>query len=89
MSPVYGRASEQRDTDAFVPCFTRDAVYHWGPWDDPLPGHDEIRAKTAEKVAEQEEHPLRPRGARDHAATAGASRLPCQVEQRLGTSLNS
>jgi len=52
---VYGRAWEGQDTNAFVACFSRDAMYYWGPWDEPLRGHDEIRAKTEEKVAEQED----------------------------------
>jgi ketosteroid isomerase-like protein len=51
---AYGRAWERQDTDAFVGLFTEDALYFWGPWDEPLRGHAEIRAKTDEKVGEQE-----------------------------------
>jgi ketosteroid isomerase-like protein len=52
---AYGRAWERQDTDAFVGFFTEDALYFWGPWDEPLRGHAEIRAKTDEKVGEQED----------------------------------
>src|SRR5581483_10780945 len=52
---VYGRAWERQDVDAFVGCFTPDTVYYWGPsWDEPLRGHDEIRARTEEAIADQE-----------------------------------
>ena len=42
---VYGRGGiwERQDVDAFVACFTEDAVYQWGPFGDPLRGHPEIR----------------------------------------------
>src|SRR5260221_11340891 len=36
---VYGRAWERLDVDAFVACFTEDALYQWGPWGEPLSGH--------------------------------------------------
>ena len=52
---VYGRAWERQDIDAFVACFTEDAVYHWGPFGEPLRGHAEIRARTAEAIAAQED----------------------------------
>ena len=52
---VYGRAWERQDVDAFVACFTEDAVYQWGPFGDPLRGHAEIRARTAEAIAAQED----------------------------------
>jgi hypothetical protein len=52
---AYGRAWERQDTDAFVGLFTEDALYFWGPWGEPLRGHAEIRAKTDEKVGEQED----------------------------------
>ena len=51
---VYGRAWERRDVDAFVACFAEDALYQWGPWSEPLNGHDEIRARTEQAVAQQE-----------------------------------
>jgi hypothetical protein len=52
---VYGRAWERKDVDGFAACFTPDAAYYWGPsWDEPLRGHDEIRARTEEAVADQE-----------------------------------
>jgi ketosteroid isomerase-like protein len=50
----YGRAWEREDIDAFVGCFAEDAVYAWGPWDEPLRGHDEIRARTQQAVGTQE-----------------------------------
>ena len=52
---VYGRAWERKDAGAFVACFTEDAVYQWGPFGEPLRGHAEIRARTEEAIAEQEE----------------------------------
>ena len=52
---VYGRAWERQDVDAFVACFAEDAVYHWGPWGEPLRGHAEIRARTEQAIAEQGE----------------------------------
>ena len=50
---VYGRAWERKDTDAFLACFAPDAVYAWGPWGEPLRGHDEIRARFEQAVATQ------------------------------------
>jgi ketosteroid isomerase-like protein len=52
---VYGRAWERQDVDAFVACFVEDAVYHWGPWDAPLRGHAEIRARTEQAIGEQDD----------------------------------
>ena len=52
---VYGRAWERQDVDAFVACYAEDAVYHWGPWGEPLRGHDEIRAATEQATAQQED----------------------------------
>jgi len=53
---VYGRAWERKDIDAFVGCFTPGAVYYWGPsWDEPLRGHDEIRARTEQAVSTQKD----------------------------------
>ena len=51
---AYGRAWEREDIDAFVACFAEDAVYAWGPWGEPLRGHDEIRARTQQAVGAQE-----------------------------------
>jgi hypothetical protein len=52
---VYGRAWENKDVDGFVGCFTPDAVYFWGPsWDEPLRGHDQIRARTEQAIADQD-----------------------------------
>ena len=49
---VYGRAWENKDVDGFVDCFTPDADYYWGPsWDEPLRGHDAIRARTEQAVS--------------------------------------
>jgi PAS domain-containing protein len=42
-------------TEGFVACFAGSSVYHWGPWDEPLRGHDEIRARTEQAIAEQED----------------------------------
>ena len=50
----YGRAWERKDVDGFVGCFTPDATYYWGPWDEPLRGHDAIRGRTEEAIAGQE-----------------------------------
>jgi ketosteroid isomerase-like protein len=52
---VYGRAWERLDVDAFVACYAEDAVYHWGPWGEPLRGHHEIRAATEKATAQQED----------------------------------
>jgi len=52
---VYGRAWERKDVDGFVSCFSEDAIYAWGPWDEPLRGHAEIRARTEQAVATQED----------------------------------
>jgi SnoaL-like domain len=51
---VYGRAWENKDVDGFVECFTADALYFWGPWGDPLQGHDGIRAATEQAVSGQD-----------------------------------
>jgi len=51
---TYGRAWERQDVDAFVGCFTPGADYYWGPWDEPLRGHDQIRARTEEAIGGQE-----------------------------------
>ena len=51
----YGRAWERQDVEAFVGCFTADAVYHWGPFGEPLRGTDEIRRRTQAAVAGQSE----------------------------------
>ena len=50
---AYGRAWERQDVDAFVACFTADAVYHWGPFGSPLRGHDPIRERTQAAVSGQ------------------------------------
>ena len=52
---AYGRAWERKEVDAFVACFAQDAVYAWGPWGEPLRGHDEIRARTEQAVSTQEQ----------------------------------
>ncbi len=51
---IYGRAWERKDVGGFVACFAEDAMYHWGPWGEPLRGHAEIRERTAHAIAEQE-----------------------------------
>jgi hypothetical protein len=51
---IYGRAWERKDVDAFVACYATDALYYWGPWAEPLRGHDEIRAATERAIATQE-----------------------------------
>ena len=53
------------DVDAFVACFTEDAVYQWGPSEEPLRGHE--RSGRTEKARGAGRHPVRPRAARDHA----------------------
>ena len=50
---AYGRAWERKDVDAFVGCFAENAVYAWGPWDEPLRGREGIRARTEEALADQ------------------------------------
>ncbi len=51
---TYGRAWERQDIDAFVGCFAANALYFWGPWTEPLRGHDEIRMRTEQAVSQQE-----------------------------------
>ena len=51
---VYGRAWERFDADGFVGCFAEDALYAWGPWAEPLRGHDAIRAQFEQAVAQQD-----------------------------------
>ena len=51
---TYGRAWERRDADGFVACFAPDALYHWGPWNEPLRAHDEIRARFQQAVSRQD-----------------------------------
>jgi hypothetical protein len=89
---VYSRAWERKGVDAFVACFTEDAIYAWGLWAEPL------RATTRSARQPSARSPRKrtsisftncSRSRPTVAATAGASRLPCQVERRLGTSLNS
>ena len=43
---AYGRAWERHDVDSFVALFREDAVYQWGPFSEPLRGHDQIRARA-------------------------------------------
>ena len=52
---VYGRAWERQDVDGFVACFTEDAVYHWGPYSEPIRGHAGIRAATEHALSDQED----------------------------------
>ncbi len=52
---VYGRTWERQAVDGFLDCFAEDAVYYWGPWGEPLRGHAEIRTRTVQAIAEQEE----------------------------------
>ena len=52
---VYGRAWERQDVEGFVACFTEGALYSWGPWGEPLGGHGEIRARTEQAIANQED----------------------------------
>ncbi len=49
----YGRAWERFDRDGFVGCFTDEATYAWGPWTEPLRGHEAIGARFDEAVADQ------------------------------------
>jgi len=51
---VYGNAWENKDVDGFVECFAPDALYFWGPWGEPLQGHDAIRATTEQAVSGQD-----------------------------------
>jgi hypothetical protein len=50
---AYGDAWERLDVDAFVSVFAEDALYYWGPFGEPLHGHDEIRARTAAALSRQ------------------------------------
>jgi ketosteroid isomerase-like protein len=50
---LYGRAWERQDVEAFVACFTDDAVYCWGPFGEPLRGAEEIRERTTAAVTAQ------------------------------------
>ncbi len=68
---VYGRAWERQDVDGFVACFADNAVYHWGPWGEPLCRHSEIRLRTEQAIARHAE-----RRGRVH-------RVPRVVEQPL------
>jgi hypothetical protein len=52
---VYGRAWERLEIDAFTECFAEEAFYYWGPWAEPLRGHEEIRAATERAISQQEE----------------------------------
>jgi ketosteroid isomerase-like protein len=51
---IYGRAWERKDTDGFLGCFADDTAYAWGPWGDPLRGHDAIRLRFEQAVSTQE-----------------------------------
>jgi len=51
----YGRAWEARNPDGFLHLFASDAVYAWGPFVEPLVGHDEIGARLRAALAEQDE----------------------------------
>ena len=52
---AYGRAWERKDVDTFLDCFAEDVVSYRGPWDEPLAGHDEIRQRTEQAIASQED----------------------------------
>jgi lactoylglutathione lyase len=52
---AYGDAWEREDVEAFVALFAPDARYAWGPFDSPLVGHGEIRARTLAAVSDQRE----------------------------------
>jgi len=51
---TYGRAWEGKDSDAFIGCFAPDALYAWGPWDEPLRGRGAIRERFERATARQE-----------------------------------
>ncbi len=50
---AYKTAWEDRDPAAAASLFTDDAVYAWGPFEDPMRGREAIRARWAEVTAAQ------------------------------------
>jgi len=50
---AYGRAWEQKDTDAFVSLFTPDVRYHWTPFEEPRTGRGAVAEAFDTAVARQ------------------------------------
>lgn len=51
---AYGRAWENRNPLAAATLFTDDAVYYWGPFDEPLRGRSGISRRWSEATSRQE-----------------------------------
>lgn len=52
---AYGRAWEQKDTDAFTRLFTSDIEYFWTPFSEPKRGRDGVAKAFEEAVSNQED----------------------------------
>jgi ketosteroid isomerase-like protein len=52
---AYGRAWETKDPEAAVALFTEDAIYRATPFEEPIVGHDAIRAYWAEVEPAQDD----------------------------------
>ena len=50
---AYEKAWEERDPRAAADLFTEDAVYAWGPFEEPMRGREAIRARWAEVTSAQ------------------------------------
>ena len=50
---AYGRSWEERDPEAAAALFTADALYAWGPYEEPMRGREAIRARWAEVTSSQ------------------------------------
>ncbi|MCB2200248.1 nuclear transport factor 2 family protein [bacterium] len=51
---AYGKAWEEKDAEAFVALFSKQAYYHWTPFRTPYVGHEQIAAAFNEAVSTQE-----------------------------------
>lgn len=52
---LYGRAWENRDTQAFADLFTDDASYHVNPFSEPIRGRSEIIEYWSNVIASQDQ----------------------------------